>query len=133
VARMALLLAGLPVEVPGQTVNRCAARPPGSGQCSPAIKAGEGDVFIARRRNMTRAPYVTLKSGEAWSRRTRRSLTRRWDGGHESPLKAGMDDFAGRDGRGSRATLQITRAEQDGFAVESQRRAQAALKRASSP
>src|SRR5712675_13700 len=72
VARMALLLAGLPVEVPGQTVNRlCGSGLQAAASAAQAIKAGEGDVFIAGGvENMTRAPYVTLKSGEAWSRRT---------------------------------------------------------------
>ena len=70
-ARMALLLAGLPVEVPGQTVNRlCGSGLQAAASAAQAIKAGEGDVFIAGGvENMTRAPYVTLKSGEAWSRK----------------------------------------------------------------
>src|SRR5436305_11187901 len=71
VARMALLLAGLPVEVPGQTVNRlCGSGLQAAASAAQAIKAGEGDVFIAGGvESMTRAPYVTLKSGEPWSRR----------------------------------------------------------------
>src|SRR5438270_5209316 len=71
VARMALLLAGLPVEVPGQTVNRlCGSGLQAAASAAQAIKAGEGDVFIAGGvENMTRAPYVMLKPGEAWSRR----------------------------------------------------------------
>src|SRR5881227_365275 len=71
VARMALLLAGLPVEVPGQTVNRlCGSGLQAAASAAQAIKAGEGNVFIAGGvENMTRAPYVTLKSGEPWSRK----------------------------------------------------------------
>src|SRR2546422_8966956 len=71
VARMALLVAGLPVEVPGQTVNRlCGSGLQAAASAAQAIKAGEGDVFIAGGvESMTRAPYVTLKSGEAWSRK----------------------------------------------------------------
>src|SRR5438132_14033893 len=71
VARMALLLAGLPVEVPGQTVNRlCGSGLQAAASAAQAIKAGEGDVFVAGGvENMTRAPYVTLKSGEPWSRK----------------------------------------------------------------
>src|SRR5256886_2532159 len=71
VARMALLLAGLPVEVPGQTVNRlCGSGLQAAASAAQAIKAGEGEVFIAGGvENMSRAPYVMLKPGESWSRR----------------------------------------------------------------
>src|SRR5256884_1923132 len=70
VARMALLLAGPPVEVPGQTVNRlCGSGLQAVASAAQAIKAREGEVFIAGGvENMTRAPYVTLESGEPWSR-----------------------------------------------------------------
>src|SRR5437016_3689117 len=63
VARMALLLAGLPVEVPGQTVNRlCGSGLQAAASAAQAIKAGEGEVFIAGGvENMSRAPYVMLK------------------------------------------------------------------------
>src|SRR2546425_766926 len=71
VARMALLLAGLPVDVPGQTVNRlCGSGLQAAASAAQAIKAGEGEIFIAGGvENMTRAPYVMLKPGEPWSRR----------------------------------------------------------------
>src|SRR5881409_2525603 len=61
VARMATLLAGLPVEVPGQTVNRlCGSGLQAVVSAGHAIAAGEGDVFIAGGvESMTRAPYVT--------------------------------------------------------------------------
>src|ERR687896_1655180 len=67
VARMALLLAGLPVEVPGQTVNRlCGSGLQAVASAAQAIRAGEGDVFIAGGvESMTRAPYVMLKPGKA--------------------------------------------------------------------
>src|SRR3954468_3579956 len=63
VARMALLLAGLPVEVPGQTVNRlCGSGLQAVASAAQAIKAGEGETFIAGGvESMTRAPYVMLK------------------------------------------------------------------------
>src|SRR5437899_2017993 len=63
VARMALLLAGLPVEVPGQTVNRlCGSGLQAAASAAQAIKAGEGEVFIAGGvENMSRAPYAKLK------------------------------------------------------------------------
>src|SRR6266436_8138445 len=70
VARMALLLARLPVEVPGQTVNRlCGSGLQAAASAAQAIKAGEGDTFIAGGvESMTRAPYVMLKSGTPWNR-----------------------------------------------------------------
>jgi acetyl-CoA C-acetyltransferase/3-oxo-5,6-didehydrosuberyl-CoA/3-oxoadipyl-CoA thiolase len=72
VARMALLLAGLPVEVPGQTVNRlCGSGLQAVVSAAHAIRSGEGDCVIAGGvESMTRAPYVQLKSGEPWSRAT---------------------------------------------------------------
>src|SRR2546425_3798589 len=70
VARMALLLAGLPVEVPGQTVNRlCGSGLQAVASAAQAIKAAEGDVFVAGGvENMTRAPHLMLKSGEPLNR-----------------------------------------------------------------
>ncbi|HEY9014264.1 MAG TPA: beta-ketoacyl synthase N-terminal-like domain-containing protein, partial [Gemmatimonadales bacterium] len=70
VARMASLLAGLPVEIPGQTVNRlCGSGLQAVVAATHAIRAGEGDLFIAGGvESMTRAPQVLLKSGRAWDR-----------------------------------------------------------------
>src|SRR5688572_18720122 len=70
VARMAVLLAGLPVSIPGQTVNRlCGSGLQAVASAAQAIKAGEGDVFVGGGvESMTRAPYVTLKSGTPWNR-----------------------------------------------------------------
>src|SRR5437588_8917822 len=70
VARMALLLAGLPVEVAGATVNRlCGSGLEAINNAARAIKVGEGDVFIAGGvESMTRAPLVMAKSSEAWPR-----------------------------------------------------------------
>ena len=68
VARMALLLAGLPVTVPGETVNRlCSSGLSAIIHANRAIKAGDGDVFIAGGvENMTRGPYVISKSSSAF-------------------------------------------------------------------
>jgi acetyl-CoA acetyltransferase family protein len=127
---MALLLAGLPVTVPGQTVNRlCGSGLQAVASAAQAIKAGEGEVFIAGGvEHMTRAPVVQLKSGEAWSRHapaiadttvgwrfTNPRLKEEWT----IPLGATAEVVARRYG--------ISRAEQDAFAVESQRRAAQAL------
>jgi len=131
VARMALLLAGLPVEVPGQTVNRlCGSGLQAAASAAQAVKAGEGDVFVAGGvENMTRAPYVMLKSGDAWSRKppdiadttvgwrfTNPRLKQEWT----ISLGATAEVVAER--------YHIGRAEQDAFAVESQRRAERALR-----
>src|SRR5213078_4519430 len=64
VARMALLLAGLPVEVAGQTVNRlCGSGLQAINSAAHAIEVGDGDVFIGGGvESMTRAPYVQLKA-----------------------------------------------------------------------
>ena len=70
VARMALLLAGLPVTVPGETVNRlCASGLSAVASAARSIRSREGDVFIAGGvESMTRAPYVMSKAGTAWAR-----------------------------------------------------------------
>src|SRR5436189_6291042 len=72
VARMALLLAGLPVSVAGQTVNRlCGSGLQAVASAAQAIRAGEGETFIAGGvESMTRAPYVMLKPSEPFSRKT---------------------------------------------------------------
>lgn len=70
VARMAALLAGLPVTVPGNTVNRlCASGLQAIIDASRAIMCGDGDLMIAGGvESMTRAPFVQLKSSGAWNR-----------------------------------------------------------------
>ncbi len=131
VARMALLLAGLPVEVPGQTVNRlCGSGLQAAASAAQAIKAGEGDTFIAGGvENMTRAPYVTLKSGEAWSRKAPETADTTVGWRFTNPrLKKEWTISLGETAEVVAQRYKITRAEQDGFAVESQQRAQAALK-----
>jgi 3-oxoadipyl-CoA thiolase len=123
VARMALLLAGLPVDVPGQTVNRlCGSGLQAAASAAQAIKAGEGEMFIAGGvENMTRAPYVMLKSGEPWSRKapetafTNPRRKREWTISLGETAEVVADRY------------KIGRAEQDAYAVQSQRRAAAAL------
>src|SRR6266513_73775 len=131
VARMALLLAGLPVEVPGQTVNRlCGSGLQAAASAAQAIKAGEGDVFVAGGvENMTRAPYVTLKSGEAWSRKAPDTADTTVGWRFANPrLKKDWTISLGETAEVVATRYKITRGEQDAFAVESQRRAEAALK-----
>lgn len=72
VARMALLLAGLPVEIGGVTVNRlCASGLQAIMDASRAVMAGDGEVYIAGGvESMSRAPFVMAKADEAFSRKT---------------------------------------------------------------
>src|SRR5256885_11081303 len=131
VARMALLLAGLPVEVPGQTVNRlCGSGLQAAASAAQAIKAGEGDVFVAGGvENMTRAPYVTLKSGEAWSRKAPETVDTTVGWRFTNPrLKQDWTISLRETAELVAQRYKITRTEQDAFAVESQRSSEAALK-----
>jgi len=130
VARMALLLAGLPVEVPGQTVNRlCGSGLQAAASAAQAIKAGEGETFIAGGvENMTRAPYVTLKSGEPWSRKAPETADTTVGWRFINPLlKKEWTIALGETAEVVAQQYKISRAEQDAFAVESQRRASEAL------
>ena len=130
VARMAALLAGLPVEVPGQTVNRLC----GSGlqaviSAAQAIRAGEGSVFIAGGvENMTRAPYVMLKSGAPWNRTPPPMADSTVGWRFTNPrMKKEWTISLGETAEKVAAQYGVSRAEQDAFAVESQARAQKAL------
>jgi len=131
VARMALLLAGLPVEVPGQTVNRlCGSGLQAVASAAQAIKAGEGETFIAGGvESMTRAPYVTLKSGEPWSRKAPETADTTVGWRFTNPrLRKEWTISLGETAEVVAQQYKISRAEQDAFAVESQQRAERALK-----
>src|SRR6266498_1613128 len=128
---MALLLAGLPVEVPGQTVNRlCGSGLQAVASAAQAVKAGEGDVFIAGGvESMTRAPYVMLKSGDPWSRRPPEVADTTVGWRFTNPrLKKEWTISLGETAEVVAERYRIGRAAQDAFAVESQRRAEQALK-----
>ncbi len=130
VARMAALLAGLPVEVPGQTVNRlCGSGLQAVASAAQAIKAGEGDAFIAGGvESMTRSPYAMLKSGEPWSRRPPEIADTTVGWRFVNPrLKKEWTISLGETAEVVAGHYRIGRAEQDAFAVESQRRAERAL------
>ena len=131
VARMAVLLAGLPVEVPGQTVNRLC----GSGlqsviTAAHAIRAGEGEIFVAGGvESMTRAPYVVLKSGKAWDRTPPAIADSTVGWRFVNPRLSGDWTIAlGETAERVAQRYRITRQEQDQFALESQLRAAAAVK-----
>jgi 3-oxoadipyl-CoA thiolase len=127
VARMAVLLAGYPVEVAGVTVNRlCASGLNAVNQAARAIRAGEGDVFIAGGvESMSRAPYSVPKAEQpfAFGNLTAWDTALGWR--YPNPKLA---DLYGIETMGETAeniaqATGITRQEQDAFAVESHRRA----------
>jgi 3-oxoadipyl-CoA thiolase len=126
VARMALLLAGLPDSIPGITVNRlCASGLNAVGDAARAIRCGEIDFAIAGGvESMTRAPFVMGKAGEAFSRSAEiYDTTLGWRFVNPA-LKAqyGIDSMA-ETGENVAEEFQVTRADQDAFALRSQRRA----------
>jgi len=130
VARMAALLAGLPVTVPGQTVNRlCGSGLQAVASAAQAIRAGEGDLFIAGGvESMTRAPYVQLKSGTPWNRTPPPIADTTVGWRFTNPLM--RKDWTiplGETAERVAAEYGVSRADQDAFAAESQRRAQEAL------
>ena len=130
VARMALLLAGLPVEVPGQTVNRlCGSGLQAVASAAQAIKAGEGELFIAGGvESMTRAPYAMLKSGTAWNRTppVMADTTVGWRFVNPA-MRPDWTISLGETAEKVAKEYGVTREEQEAFALESQRRAQAAM------
>lgn len=131
VARMAALLAGLPVEVAGQTVNRlCGSGLQAVNSASHAIGAGDGDVFIAGGvESMTRAPYVMLKAESAYDRgaRTMEDTTLGWRFVNPRMKEAYPPISLGETAECVADQYAVTRDRQDAFALESQRRAIAAI------
>ena len=130
VARMAALLAGLPVTVPGQTVNRlCGSGLQAVASAAQAIRAGEGELFIAGGvESMTRAPYVQLKSGTAWNRTPPPIADTTVGWRFTNPLMPKDWTISlGETAERVAAEYRVSRADQDAFAAESQRRAQEAL------
>jgi 3-oxoadipyl-CoA thiolase len=124
VARMAALLAGLPIEVPGQTVNRlCGSGLQAVVTAAHAIRAGEGDVLVAGGvESMTRAPLVTLKSPTATEAPQTADSTVGWR--FVNPrMNAEWTISLGATAEKVAAAYGISREEQDRFALESQRRA----------
>ncbi len=126
VARMALLLAGLPDSVPGLTVNRlCASGLNAVGDAARAIRAGEIDFAIAGGvESMTRAPFVMGKANEAFARAAEiHDTTIGWR--FINPvLKAqyGVDSMP-QTAENVAEEFQVARADQDAFALRSQQRA----------
>ncbi|HHZ09951.1 MAG TPA: 3-oxoadipyl-CoA thiolase [Rhizobiales bacterium] len=129
VARMALLLAGLPVGVPGSTVNRlCGSGMDAVGIAARAIKAGEAELVIAGGvESMSRAPFVMPKATEAFSRNAEiYDTTIGWR--FVNPLikkQYGVDSMP-ETGENVAAEFGVSRADQDAFAARSQDKAVAA-------
>jgi len=126
VARMALLLAGLPDNVPGLTLNRlCASGMEAVGAAARAIRAGEMDFAIAGGvESMTRAPFVQGKSEEAFARKAEiYDTTIGWR--FVNPLmkqQYGIDSMP-ETAENVAEEFQVSRADQDAFALRSQQRA----------
>ncbi len=131
VARMSALLAGLPVEVAGQTVNRlCGSGLQAINSAAQAIAFGDGDVFIAGGvESMTRAPYVMAKAAEAWDRGPRElhDTTLGWRFVNPELAAAHYPYSMGETAENVAERWGVTRERQDAFALESQRRAVAAI------
>lgn len=130
VARMAALLAGLPVTVGGNTVNRlCASGLQAVMDASRAIMCGEGMLYIASGvESMTRAPFVTAKSDGAWSRKTETfDTTIGWRFINKKLASMYHPYSMGETAENVANDWKITREEQDAFAFASQQKYFAAL------
>ncbi len=131
VARMALLLAGLPQEVPGSTVNRlCGSSMDAIAIAARAIKTGENSLIIAGGvESMSRSPFVMAKAAAAFSRDLRIEDTTLGWRFINPKMKAlyGVDSMA-ETAENVAEEYHITREDQDAFAYRSQQRAAAAMK-----
>ena len=131
IGRMALLLAGLPKEVPGATVNRlCGSSMDAVATAARAIKSGEGDLIIAGGvESMSRAPFVMGKADAAFSRGAKiEDTTLGWR--FINPLmkaKYGVDSMP-ETAEIVAEEFHVSRADQDAFALRSQQRAAAAMR-----
>ena len=131
VGRMALLLAGLPQEVPGSTVNRlCGSSMEAVATAARAIKSGEADLVIAGGvESMSRAPFVMGKADAAFSRLLKfEDTTLGWR--FVNPLmkaKYGVDSMP-ETGEIVAEEFHISRENQDAFALRSQQRATEAMR-----
>jgi acetyl-CoA acyltransferase len=131
VGRMALLLSGLPKEVPGSTVNRlCGSSLDAVATAARAIKSGEADLVIAGGvESMSRAPFVVAKADSAFSRSIKmEDTTIGWR--FINPLmkaKYGVDSMP-ETGEIVAEEFHISRADQDAFALRSQQRAADAIR-----
>ena len=129
VARMAALLAGLPVDVPGATLNRlCGSGLDAVATAARAIACGEADLVIAGGvESMTRAPFVMAKADSAFSRAARiEDTTIGWRFVNPKMKAAHGVDSMPETAENVAAEFGISRADQDAMALRSQQRWQAA-------
>src|SRR5438132_650010 len=131
VARMALLLAGFPVEVPGQTVNRlCGSSLQALNGAAQAIWSGQGDLFVAGGvESMTRAPVVMLKAESEFPRGTPQiaDSTLGWRFAHPDLVADGHTVSLGETAENVAERRKISREDQDCLAYLSQRKAERAM------
>ena len=130
VARMGALLAGLPVEVPGVTVNRlCASGLEAIAQAARSIKTGDGDILLAGGvESMTRSPFVMLKPDRAFPRNTRELVdtTIGWRFINPRMAENYSTESMGETAENVAEKYGVSREDQDAFALESHQRAIAA-------
>jgi 3-oxoadipyl-CoA thiolase len=130
VARMAALVAGLPVEVPGVTLNRlCASGLDAAIQASRAVLAGDGDLFLAGGvESMSRAPLVMRKPERAFARGTQElaDSTIGWRFVNPRLAARHAPESMGETAENVAERYDVSRADQDDYACESHRRAVAA-------
>ncbi|MFN0098625.1 MAG: 3-oxoadipyl-CoA thiolase [Gemmatimonadaceae bacterium] len=129
VARMALLLAGLPVAVPGETVNRlCASGLSAVAGAARAIKSGEGDLYVAGGvESMTRAPYVLSKGATPFARDMQLfDSSLGWRFVNPAMKEAHGTDSMGETAENVATQYHVSREDQDRFALRSQQKAAAA-------
>jgi 3-oxoadipyl-CoA thiolase len=133
VARMALLLAGLPVEVAGLTVNRlCGSGLQAINTAAHAIAVDDGDVFVAGGvESMTRAPYVMAKAASPWDRGSRelQDTTLGWRFVNPRLAAEHYPYSMGETGENVAKRWSVSRERQDAFALASHRKAIAAIER----
>ena len=131
VARMAVLIAGLPTAVPGATVNRlCGSSADAVLQAARAIRTGEAELMIAGGvESMSRAPFVMPKAETAFSRKAEiYDTTIGWRFVHKFIKDTYGIDSMPETGENVAAEFDVARADQDAFALRSQQRAVAAQK-----
>jgi 3-oxoadipyl-CoA thiolase len=131
VARMALLLAGLPITVAGQTVNRlCGSGLQAINTAAHAIQAGEGEVYVAGGvESMTRAPFVLGKPDAAFPRGEQKlyDTTLGWRFVNPRLAELHQPFSMGETAENVAERYGVSRQDQDAFAAESHRRAAAAI------
>jgi 3-oxoadipyl-CoA thiolase len=126
VARMALLLAGLPDSLPGATINRlCGSGLDATGTMARAIRSGDAEMgIVGGAESMTRAPFVMAKADTPFSRKAEvYDTTLGWRFINPKMKAAHGVDSMGETAENVAEEFQISRADQDAFALRSQQRA----------